>query len=228
MVDNGSMFDQDIRHALKAHLARVHSDEEHVVIDELGLCQGDARADVVLINGALNGFEIKSDRDTLARLSRQRHFYGHCFETMTIVVGAKHVAAIRRSVPKWWGIMEATDTSGTPVLRSIREPQPNNGIRPKRVARLLWKSELHSILIARGLRFPKRAKNDQLINALVATLKTPELLAMVRNAIKARGDWRVGPSPFRCGDLRKLSATSAYSQANRRWLLSRKSSDLQG
>ena len=44
------------------------SEPNTVFLEELGLCQGDARVDYAVINGAMNGYEIKSDRDKLVRL----------------------------------------------------------------------------------------------------------------------------------------------------------------
>src|ERR1700674_1251921 len=68
--------DSEIRAALRAKLHSIHSqDPETVVIDELSLCQGDARVDMAVVNGSLSGYEIKSDRDTLTRLPRQLAVY---------------------------------------------------------------------------------------------------------------------------------------------------------
>ena len=63
------MRDSEIRNTLRATLLSEHAgDPTAVVIDELGICQGSARIDMAVVNGSLNGYEIKSDLDTLARL----------------------------------------------------------------------------------------------------------------------------------------------------------------
>jgi hypothetical protein len=56
------------------------------------------------------GYEIKSDRDTLARLPNQIAAYELCFDTMTMVVGKRHLAKCRATLPEWWGIWEAVPT----------------------------------------------------------------------------------------------------------------------
>jgi hypothetical protein len=42
-----------------------------LVLDELGIDHGRQRADIAVINGRMTGYEIKSDRDTLAPLSNR-------------------------------------------------------------------------------------------------------------------------------------------------------------
>lgn len=78
--------DLDIRRALRALLAEGHAGEPGArVVDELGIRQGSARVDLAVINGSINGFEIKSDADRLDRLGRQRDAYGTVLDTVTLV-----------------------------------------------------------------------------------------------------------------------------------------------
>jgi hypothetical protein len=101
--------------------AEYHDDDEAtLILDELGLCQGAVRADVAVVNGSLAGFEIKSDRETLARLPNQVEVYGRVFDYVTLIVGPKHAAAIRKAVPAFWGIVVATEDDGVLQLRSRR------------------------------------------------------------------------------------------------------------
>ena len=69
------MRDSDIREVLlDSWQKKYFSDESTRVFEELGLCQGDARVDVAVVNGSIHGFEIKSERDSLDRLSNQLPF----------------------------------------------------------------------------------------------------------------------------------------------------------
>jgi hypothetical protein len=64
--------DFDIRLALHAkRLRRLKTHPNTLVIDELGLAHAKSRIDVAVINGCIHGYEIKSDKDTLDRLSKQ-------------------------------------------------------------------------------------------------------------------------------------------------------------
>jgi hypothetical protein len=106
------MRDKDIRQPLIRELRRSH-DTDTLLVDEFGLCQGDVRVDVAVINSALNGFEIKSDSDTLDRLPAQQHVYSKVLDTVTIVAGEKHVDGILKIVPEWWSVRSARLVGGT-------------------------------------------------------------------------------------------------------------------
>ncbi|MEY4093128.1 MAG: hypothetical protein RLZZ53_327, partial [Acidobacteriota bacterium] len=64
--------DADVRALLREYLEDLHQDTDTVVLEELGLHQGDVRMDVASVNAELSGFEIKSPSDTLARWPRQQ------------------------------------------------------------------------------------------------------------------------------------------------------------
>ena len=71
------MRDIDIRRRLRAD-ERLHPwDSNTRIVEELGLCQGVARVDLAVVNGTIHGYEIKSERDTLTRLSGQAEIYNH-------------------------------------------------------------------------------------------------------------------------------------------------------
>jgi len=213
--------DKDIRLALRDKLKAIHADEsDTAIIDELSLCQGDARVDVAVVNGSFSGYEIKSDRDTLARLPNQLAAYELCFDTMTIVVGRKHVAKCKETLPGWWGIWEAVWTMNGITFSCWREPLPNMKITPKIVVQLLWKNELREALQEIGVTPLLKSSRRELCDRLVSSVTPQELFQIVRHRIRARGDWRSGPTPFRCGDSSQSCAKSQRSHKNRRWLLS--------
>lgn len=67
------------------------TDGDTIIVNELGICQGSARVDMAVVNGSLNGYEIKSDMDTLQRLPIQKEYYSQVFDNMVIVIGEKHL-----------------------------------------------------------------------------------------------------------------------------------------
>ena len=82
--------DPDIRAVLKSRLQAKHALEpDTVVVEELGLCQGQVRVDMAVVNGVLHGYEIKSDCDTLRRLPNQVVAYGKVLDRATLVVGVR-------------------------------------------------------------------------------------------------------------------------------------------
>ena len=66
--------DYDIRQALIKQIKKEnqrHTDSSFRIIEELSVCDGDARVDIAVANGRLCGYGIKSDFDTFDRLPNQ-------------------------------------------------------------------------------------------------------------------------------------------------------------
>lgn len=211
--------DADIRRALLARLRAEHTPDT-LVIEEMAVCRGDARVDIAVVNGSLSGYEIKSDRDTLLRLPRQRAAYRQCFDTMTIVAGGRYLAAARRSVPPWWGIIAALPTDDGPRFEPKRPARPNPRVTPKRVVQLLWRAEVIASLESEGVPVPRSAKMRELWQALAVAAPRERVLEIVRERLKARGDWRSGPTPFQGGGSSRSSATSLHCPQSQSWLIS--------
>jgi hypothetical protein len=204
------MRDRDIRSAVHRALWAEHrGDETTLIVDELGLCQGAVRADVAVINGSLAGFEIKSDRDTLQRLPRQIEVYGRVFDYVTLVVGKKHARAVKRSIPRCWGLAVASGSDASVTLETERPARRNTKTDPLSVARLLWREETLVLLRSRGLDAGLRSKpRRHLWEALVRELAADDLSAEVRRLLRARAGWRAVRPQSRCGDSSQPASTS--------------------
>jgi hypothetical protein len=191
------MRDRDIRAALWKLLGEEHSDDaETLVLDELGICEGATRADVAVVNGSLSAFEIKSDRDTLARLPRQIEAYQRVFDNVTVIVGGRYVERILGSVPSSWGIMQAAMEGDSVALETMREPSPNSAVDPMSLVQLLWRDEALSLLeerdLAKGLRSkPRRVLWQEIVNHFSPT----DVGEAVRGRLKAREGWRSDSRP---------------------------------
>jgi hypothetical protein len=114
-----------VRSLLKRHLVAMHG-AGTVLLDELGLCQGDVRVDVAAINGELAGFEIKSPADSLARWPKQRRVYSKVVDRAWLVAPEKTLAAAQ--APEWWGLIRIVETEHQLGLRVVRPADLN----PKR------------------------------------------------------------------------------------------------
>ena len=98
--------DADVRPALLKYLQRETPPyRKMVLIEELGLCQGEARIDVLTVSGVLHGYEIKSNRDRLTRLASQAATYNRVLDRVTLVVCPRHVEAALQLIPEWWGVL---------------------------------------------------------------------------------------------------------------------------
>lgn len=186
------LHDRDIRLALRGLLEAEHADQrDTLLVDEMGILRGSARIDVAVINGSINGFEIKSDADRLHRLARQRDAYGTVLDTVTLVTSAKHLRAARAQIPMWWGVIVAAGDRGAVSLRRTRKARLNRGVQPAALASLLWREEALELLerhdLARNLR---SRPNPALWQALGERLAPPVLSEGVRSALKGRPAWR--------------------------------------
>jgi hypothetical protein len=185
------MRDLEIRHALDAMLRGEHAAEPNTLIrHELGLCAGNRRVDVAVINGELAGWEIKSDVDTLARLAGQADAYGRVLDRATLVTTEKYVTRAATLLPGWWGLAVVAPGSPRPTLIAVRAGELNRSIDPFSVAQLLWRSEaldeLRESHLSRGLANKAR---HYVWERLVESLSLEDLQSVVRTRLRARVDW---------------------------------------
>ena len=89
--DKVRLDDKDIRRVI---IERLQSYKNCQVYEEVTVPSGKARADLVAINGHVTAYEIKSDFDSLKRLSSQITEYDLNFERNYVVVGEKYVESI--------------------------------------------------------------------------------------------------------------------------------------
>ncbi|MEV2910989.1 sce7726 family protein [Paenibacillus larvae] len=186
--------DTDIRISLHAVLRREHADKSALplIVDELSLCQGDARIDVAVINGSIHGYEIKSESDTLERLQRQVEVYNKVLDKITIVTSPCHIDRVIEMIPDWWGVTKAEkDENGRMVFIPCREALNNPDIDAFSLAQLLWRDEAIEILKRRRLHKGLLSKpRNRLWSALSKRLDLQELQREVINKLTARIKWR--------------------------------------
>ncbi len=185
--------DIDIRLDLIAEMKRRHGgDPDTRIIEELGLCQGIARVDLAVVNGTIHGYEIKSERDTLARLPGQVAVYNKALDFVTIVAAQSHVARIADIVPWLWGVWSVARSRQRFWLKRSRKAQRNPQISAFALAQLLWRDEALEALTEYGLAVGVRSKAREFLwDRLASKLTVKELGDIVRARLKARhADWR--------------------------------------
>jgi hypothetical protein len=196
--------DSEIRSALKLSLqSGIDASSGAKLVDELTLPSKVARIDIALLDGILHGYEIKSDRDTLSRLSHQAAVYNALFDRMTVVVGLTHAAAALRMVPVWWSVhLAQKESSGAISFSVLREGLSNPTPDVHVLVRMLWKREALELL--QQLRKGAVNRNDtkaSLCNQLVHCPCSPSVL---RNAVceklMLREDWKFAASSESDGD----------------------------
>jgi hypothetical protein len=188
-----STNDAVIRDLLIPFVRDEHRDSpDTIYLPEFALYGGANRADYAALNGMSHGYEIKSDRDTLVRLREQADAYSAVFERATLVSARRHLSEAKGIIRPWWGIVEVRGGELSPFrLERVRESLPNPEPCNHAIACLLWRPEALRILASLGLDKGLRSKPmEYLIERLAAELPADRLGRYVREALRARGDWR--------------------------------------
>jgi hypothetical protein len=190
------MTDGLIRSAFhQSILKSAHDDPSTFVLDELGLKHGENRADIAVLNGKFVGYEIKTERDTLARLSSQVMAYNEVFDRAYVISAKKHLDKISALIPNWWGIYEIEQQNESSFcFICIRDGKVNPQKNLYGIAQLLWKNEaidLLNTLFSCNVRV--KATRDQLYDILISKCNSEELSEIVIGCLKTRIGWRTNP-----------------------------------
>jgi hypothetical protein len=173
-----------VREALRESVVANDLDVRDTV-DEFWVPRSNERADMVAIGRFLDGFEVKTDRDTLKRLPRQAQAYGRLFDRCTAVVAERHVEPALALLPEWWGITTIA-IDGDVAFRTERAPQPNPSVDAETLVRLLWRSEAISALLQLGSTPDEKRSRSSLWRELLYAAPLGQLRALVREALLNR------------------------------------------
>ena len=182
--------DAEVRPALRTYLEQQElACPDTLLIEELGLCQGQARIDLATVSGVLHGYEIKSPRDRLTRLASQAATYGRVLDRVTLVVGPQHIEAALQLIPGWWGMLLVRGSVEALTLDPVRPAAENPDQDPRALVELLWRDEALELLAyhnaVAGVRSkPRPAVWDRVCEVLDVT----EIRSAVRYRLRARAE----------------------------------------
>lgn len=196
----GALRDAEIRTAVRARTARLHTDDPEVrLVEELDLAVG-ARADVVVLNGRIEGYEIKSDVDSLVRLAHQSTAYEAICDRVWLVTTERFAERATETLPSWWGLLVARERRSGVVLVRRRAARAHRAQQADALAGLLWRAELVALCERLGLDAGPRRATAAALRARVSMRVPPQRLANeVRAALLVREGWRAAP-PSASGD----------------------------
>ncbi len=180
--------DADIRAALRKKLTSTYGGHpETVVLDELGVCRGEVRVDVAVVNGKIHGYEIKSDRDSLRRLTGQVELYGKVLDQATLVAGERHLNAAAAMLPEWWGLLLVKSTNNGPRFETVRHARVNPARDARALVEFLWLEDSIALLEQHGLDRGVRTKPRRVIWDRICESFDIEVIATaVRAKLKSR------------------------------------------
>ena len=135
-----------IREKLIESLRSSGEAEDTVFFREMFIQNFARRADLVVANGKLVAFEIKSARDSLGRLDGQVSAYVEHFEQVTVVAATKHLQPVLRNVPNSVGVWEVLDSGDLVIHRCA----PERRVTKCKLLTFLPVDELRSFVRANG------------------------------------------------------------------------------
>lgn len=185
----GVSTDAILRAALRKRLVRKHHlDPDAVVVEELPVEAGASRLDMAVINGMLEGIEIKSGRDTLERLDRQASLCSPAIDYGTLVVAPEHVDSAHACIPDWWAIfVAAVGPKGGVSIKRHRRGRANRRKSPEAAINLLERNEILSLLAEQASDWGvRRASRCEIVDRALASLSSENIYDGVRRQLKKR------------------------------------------
>ena len=148
---------------------------------------GSCKADLVILNGTATVYEIKSERDSLARLINQVENYKRVFAKVNVIASEGHIEGVLDTIPDDVGVMCLSKRYRiTPVREAVDCPAR---ICPVTVFESLRMAEGIAILRAMGVAVPEvpNTRKHTAMRELFATLDPVAVHAeMVRTLKRTR------------------------------------------
>jgi len=142
-------------------LLGTHSLQTAVMLNEFRV--GNNKADSVILNGTSTVYEIKSERDSLARLEQQIFSYRRVFAKVNIITGENHLDSVIAMVPEDVGILLLSDRYQISTVRDAINC-PDRTI-PEEIFNSIQLREAKKILKAMEIDIPE-LPNTQMNEAL--------------------------------------------------------------
>lgn len=173
----------EVRQSLRADVLACAPPSTEAIF-EFWVPQSNERADVAVIGTTMDGFEIKTERDSLKRLARQADAYTRVFDRCHAVLAHRHVAGALEILPPWWGVQVIDDDL---TFTTLRLAEANDSVDPETIVRLLWRDEAYAVLCELGMPPDPRAGRFRMWEMILALLDVEGLKQIVRGALLIRG-----------------------------------------
>jgi hypothetical protein len=175
----------DIKAAVIDKLFSAEALKDAVLINEMVVANWSRRADLVVANGKLHAFEIKSDLDSLRRLEGQLETYLHRFDKVTVVSTPKFVPLIKERTDLRVEIWCAAECEQGVGITVARRGIGSNVTNKRILCAYLLKVELVSLLSKQGHAASIEMPRNEL-EFLAEGLSIKCLRAFVLEALKRR------------------------------------------
>lgn len=196
------MNEKEIRSCLIEYLSKRHELSNTVFISELFVNNFACRADLVMANGQLSVFEIKSKFDTLNRLPFQIQNYTSSFENVVVVCAEKHIKKVLDAYDSGIGVWLIRDNGQIIIKRR------SNKINLKVDSWLMHLSvnELRDLL--KTFKIITTGKREDLLDRIQKSIPKYKVREYVLNYFKGRHEKIQKLRQDKMESRQKISSTS--------------------
>ena len=146
-------------------------------------------ADVVMSNGHLVAYEVKSELDNTLRLENQLNGYSEIFDYVYIVYWGTKFNLNTLNLPSHVGAIEAYYNDKQNIIFKVRKrAYKNYQLNTHHIAKMLWKDELFYYLNKKNVAVKKSACKDVLCDLFEINYSKRESLQIIKNVFKGRFD----------------------------------------
>lgn len=180
--------DSEIRIALRERFTSSNGGRPQQIVEELTVHNGNAIADMVVLQKDLHCFEIKGATDKVNRALIQAEFYEKSFSKISLTTTQNHINWALQHTPSFWGVLLASPRKHGIVVKPVRSAAVNPFFDKEHALLILWKDELVFLASQIPSVVVKTADTrKQLAQKIAVQLKKYELIQKIQEALLLRG-----------------------------------------
>jgi len=169
------LLDKDIRDIFTMHHTKRYPKSN--LLNEVRINNGLAIADLVSIGvKTTHCYEIKSDKDKIARVVEQSKSFDIVFKKISLITTLTHYKKALDIVPPYWGIIVVSNTPKNKVCyyrKAVYSPY----FSKQKALHTLWRDELLDIILLKNIneKSINRSSRSKIIDVLCNNLSTTEI-----------------------------------------------------
>ncbi|MDY0277093.1 MAG: sce7726 family protein [Acholeplasma sp.] len=182
LIFNNYLNETVIKSSFIKSIASKRSPSKTITIFELN--SSDSRADICMVNGHSEVFEIKTSYDTFYRLDKQLEDYYALYDLVNIIVPIDKVSEVSSLVPNTTGILSyRKNRLGNISFTIERSPIINNSINPIKQLEQFTKNELLRLINQPG---NYKLSKDHIISTVMSLLTPDNINHSFKEYIKTK------------------------------------------
>ena len=180
------LLDKDIREIFSTHHTRRYPKSN--LLNEVRINNGLAIADLVSIGvKSTHCYEIKSDRDKIARALEQSKYYDLVFNKISLITTYAQYEKAIYTIPSYWGIVIVGNNPKNKV-HYFRKAEISPLFCKQKALYTLWRDELLKIMLIKNIteKSINRSSRSKLIETLCDNLSNTEVCKLLNQNLLIR------------------------------------------